>query len=221
MISIHDKPLIVQDHDSWLIDSQGSDPISIANVGISDGSLLNVEITHTPGNVTLSNVWNMAATGKYFVLLWPFGNDTVQSMVPNFLWDQSACTHDVLQGPNEALARFKCHKAVISGGRYRAFLNADGRPNKQILQFRHGDNFLVQGATFIDGWNDHGQQKLAGSGYVTSQHVGQVTYDSCHFGRWTPGHKLWDRQPGVDRIILAGKCLDPDGKLLKNGERFS
>jgi hypothetical protein len=111
--------------------------------------------------------------------------------------------------------------AHVIGGRYRAFIKSDGRPNKQIMQLRHGKKFLLEGITLIDGWNDHGQQKVAGQGYVKSQHVGTVIYDGCKFGRWTAGKKLWDRQPGVDKIILAGGCRDPDGKLLKNGERWN
>jgi hypothetical protein len=181
----------------------------------------------TPGvrKLTIDDSFNRVKPGKsnhpktYVVMGWPPGSQTVQTAIEWCRWN--ATGEHYYQGPYEALFRGKFDDFKLSGGTFHGYIQENGTPAKQILQIRHGKKWVFEGVTFVDGWNDHGQQKVAGEGYVKSQHVESVLYDGCNFGRWAPAKKLWSRQPGCDKIILAGDCRDPDGKRLKNGERWS
>lgn len=214
MIKIHDKK-VTQKKDAWVVDAYNGQ-FEIKKVSITDGGLLHINgAPQKTDSYLIENCYNEKSTGKYFVMMWPGRPDKKQCAVPKFIWDNSGIKNPVIQGPNEAAFRGKIDDALIIKVRFRAFINKDGRPNKQIVQVRHGKKWVFQQCEFIDGWCDVGQQKTkqpdGSSKYETEQRVGSVVFDRCIFRKMPGAHSYVNREPGVGSIEYVN-CIDPAGK---------
>ena len=211
---------ITQDKNAWAhnIPSSQASPIAIANEQITDGGFLQTVSTAPVSITNCSNQkGNSAGGGRYFVIGWPGVVNGVQQAVSKFTIDATNCI--IYQSPNECAIRMKCDDFQMTGGTVVAFLQPNGQPWKQSVELRHGKSFVFTGVTFQDGWPDIGQQQVAGQGYVTSQHIGTVTFINCKFTRWEnqATGKVVSRQPGVTQIVYQN-CVDPSGKTFTRTE---
>jgi hypothetical protein len=213
MLTVHDKHF-QQDKHGLGVHVTTPDAVDVRNVSVSDGAVFWQEVNSKPGPVTLANIWNEKATGKYATILWPPGDDHHQICVPKLLWDNTNCQHPIIQSPYEAAFRGKIDDAWIIGVKFKGALDANHNPIKQVVQVRAGKKWLFQQCEFIDSYADLGQQKVATpdghSHYVNSQQVGTVTFDRCVFHHMN-GSLPYSRQPGVAKIECVN-CLDASGK---------